>query len=80
MTVDADLNGVLNGKDFAEIFNLLQDGEKTATDLEKKLDSVEEVLNSLLAQMEHKDEAPFSEESSSNKDAEPKLEQNRNNN
>lgn len=52
MTVEDGLNAILSGKDFKEVFSMLQDGEKTASDVEKRLDAVEQELNTLLAQIE----------------------------
>ncbi|CAL9728214.1 hypothetical protein MOUN0_C04962 [Monosporozyma unispora] len=65
MTADDLLDGELGAKDFAKVFKMLQEGEDTATGLEKKLDAIEKGLDELLAQIDAKDS---SNDTSSNRE------------
>ena len=52
MTVDGNFSNSRTSKDFAEVFKMLQDGEQTASDVEKKLEAIEKELDYLLSQLE----------------------------
>lgn len=52
MTMEEIFDNLQTSKDFAEVFKMLQDGEKTASDVEKKLEAVEKELDYLLLQLE----------------------------
>ncbi|CAL9733604.1 hypothetical protein MOSE0_B04896 [Monosporozyma servazzii] len=54
MTAESGLDGQLDAKDFAEVLKMLQEGENTASSLEKKLDGIEKGLDDLLAQIDAK--------------------------
>lgn len=51
MTAEQQSNEHLADTNFAEVYKMLQKGEVTAKDLEKKLDYMESTLDQLLAQM-----------------------------
>ncbi|KAK5778332.1 hypothetical protein RI543_003993 [Arxiozyma heterogenica] len=50
MTIERNFDNLRASEDFAEVFRMLQDGEKTASDMEKKLKAVEKHLDYLLTQ------------------------------
>lgn len=52
MTIERNFGNFRASEDFAEVFRMLQDGEKTASDMEKKLEAVEKHLDYLLTQFE----------------------------
>lgn len=49
---DIQSNQNFDNKSFLEVYKMLQKGEMTADDLEKKLDNMENVLDDLLSQID----------------------------